>query len=84
MAMNDKLPQATVLWLGVLGAVLSLLFPETSGPPHRGSNFFLSADSNAIGAQVFVDGQLVDTISSASGSELGSGAGGGTSRPASM
>ena len=68
MAFTPKASIATRLWLGILVVVLILLFIETKSPQHGGSNFFISTDSDADGADVIVDGQKLGTIGAPRGS----------------
>lgn len=74
MTSSLKTSRATQLWLGVLGAVLAVLYLETNGPSHRGFNLFISTDSTSRGAQVVVDGQQVGTIDQPHSSGIGGGA----------
>ena len=57
----------------VLVTVLGALFLETRGPLKRNTNFYLSGDSDAVGAQIFVDGSHLGIIKTAGVSGLSGG-----------
>jgi hypothetical protein len=74
MSFTAKPSKAVHLWLGILGAVLVVLFFETRASHSGGNNFFINTDLSAVGASVIVDGKQAGTIGSANGSGIGGGA----------
>jgi hypothetical protein len=72
MAFTPKASIATRLWLGILVLVLVALFAETRTSDQGGSNFLISTDSSAQGADVIVDGKKLGMIGT--GSAIGGGA----------
>lgn len=49
--------KAARIWLAVVGSVLVVLFWQTRHPASTNYNLFLSGDSVAVGAEVWIDGQ---------------------------
>lgn len=52
-----KTSKAVKIWLGIVVAVLGLLFVQTRDYTQKGYNVVVCADKGAIGAQLLVDGQ---------------------------
>jgi hypothetical protein len=73
MSFTPKPSQAVKIWLGVVALVLGLLFMQTRGKGSGDFNFFLNTDSDAIGAEVYVDGILLGKIDAGPRSGLGGG-----------
>ncbi len=73
MNYQAKQSAANKIWCCVLIAVLAILFMQTRGGKLASYNLVIGADAQSIGAQVFLDGELVGTISQNldSGSEGG-------------
>jgi hypothetical protein len=75
MSFTPKPSKATHWWLGILFAVLVVLFVETKG--HQdvpGSNFFINAPTAVQGADVIVDGRRLGAIVSSGADGVGGGA----------
>lgn len=70
---SPKLSRAPRIWFLIVLLVLTTLFFETRGTGRRNTNFFLSGDSDAIGAEVFVDGMKLGKIANANNSGLSGG-----------
>jgi len=62
MTFQPEESKATTLWLAILAAVLSVLFVMTMGTSGGGDNFFLDSDSDAIGAELMIDGKSLGII----------------------
>lgn len=66
-----KRSNATKLWLGIVMSVLVVLWWQTHNQPSTGYNVFLNGDSQAVGAEVAIDGTTSGTMSRSQNSGLG-------------
>lgn len=74
MKLTPKSSPAARWWLGILAVVLILLFLETKGTRDAGSNFLITTNQEAQGAEVIVDGQKLGVVGTSKSSGLGGGA----------
>jgi len=71
---QPKPSRANTLWVIILLLVLGVLFCEMSGSPRHNFNCCISANSELIGAAVFIDHQKVGSIVREDSGGLGGGA----------
>src|SRR3990167_6493142 len=57
-------------WLGVVFLVLSMLWLETRNASVTGHNFMIGGTSEAVGAEVWIDGQKVGLMAGATQQQL--------------
>jgi hypothetical protein len=75
MSFVPKPSKATHLWLGILAAVLVVLFVETKGPESpNGSNLFISTAAAVKGATVLIDGAKLGVVGGPGDKGVGGGA----------
>ena len=64
---------APAIWLAVVISVLLVLFIQTRGNSRRNTNFFLSGDSEAVGAEIYLNGSRLGKMNIANNSGLSGG-----------
>lgn len=62
--------RAHIIWLGVVFLVLSMLWLETRNVSVTHHNFMLGGNSEAVGAEVWIDGQKVGLMTGATQQQL--------------
>lgn len=71
--LNARRNNAPAVWLAVVLSVLIVLFFQTRGNGRRNTNFFLSGDSEAVGAEIYLNGSKLGKIHIANNSGLSGG-----------
>ncbi len=71
---TPKSSRAMVIWMGIVIAVLAVLWFETRHNVGHNFNLFLSGEADTVGSDVFVDGKKLGAMQASGNSGLGGGA----------